>query len=80
MTQPTSWTPSAEAALARLDGRLFATTTETAALLGYDPRTLRKGIEGGDIPAVRAGATFRVPVSWIREQARLEASGAPGAA
>jgi excisionase family DNA binding protein len=77
MTAPTTWSPSAEAALERLTGRLFATTTETAAILDYDPRTLLKAIKAGDIPATRVGATFRIPVAWIRQQAQM--SGEPAA-
>lgn len=71
MTKPVTWSPSPQVALDRLDGKLFATTTETAAVLRYDARTLRKAIEAGEVPAVRAGVTYRVPVAWIREQARL---------
>lgn len=73
MTAPITWTPDAEAALKRLGDRLFATTTETAAVLRYDARTVRRAIALGEIPAVRAGSTWRVPVAWIREQARLGA-------
>lgn len=70
MTKPITWSPSARAALERLDGKLFATTTETAAVLRYDARTLRKAIEAGEVPAVRAGSTYRIPTAWLREQAR----------
>lgn len=69
MTKPITWSTSAKAALERLDGKLFATTTECAAVLRYDARTLRKAIEAGDVPAIKAGSTYRVPVKWIREQA-----------
>lgn len=75
MPEPVTWTPSAAEALKRLEGRLFATTTEAAAILRYDARTLRKAIDAGEIPCVRAGATRRIPVSWLTEQARLGASG-----
>jgi excisionase family DNA binding protein len=71
MTRPVTWSLSAQAALERLDGKLFATTTETAVILNYDSRTVRAAIEAGEIPSVRAGSTYRVPVAWIREQARL---------
>lgn len=74
MTKPTTWSPSARDALDRIEGKLFATVTETAAVLRYDSRTVRKAIEKGDIPAVRYGATWRVPVAWIREQAALGTS------
>lgn len=58
-----------------LDGRLFATVPETADITRYDPRTIRRAIEAGEIPATRAGATWRIPVAWIREQAGLGAAG-----
>lgn len=80
MPEPITWTPSAEEALKRLKGRLFATTTETAAILHHDPRTIRKAIDAGEIPSVRVGATHRVPVAWITEQARLGADGGGDAA
>jgi excisionase family DNA binding protein len=80
MPEPITWTPSAEEALKRIEGRLFATVTEAAAILRYDARTLRKAIDAGEIPCVRVGATRRVPVSWITEQARLSADGGGEAA
>lgn len=80
MPQPVTWTPSAGEALKRLEGRLFATTTETAAILHHDPRTVRKAIDAGEIPSVRVGSTRRVPVSWITSRARLTADGGGDAA
>lgn len=80
MTAPVTWTPSAEAALKRLKGRLFASVTEAAALLRYDARTLRKAIAAGEVPAVRAGSTYRIPVAWLREQAGLGTDGGGRAA
>jgi len=71
MTAPVTWSTDAETALGRLEGRLFATTTETAAIVGCDARTIRKMITAGEIPSVPIGSTRRVPVAWIREQARL---------
>lgn len=74
MTAPITWTPAAKSALRRLDGRLFATVTEASAILGYDKqgRSVRRAIEAGDIPGVKAGATWRIPVSWIFEAAGME--------
>jgi excisionase family DNA binding protein len=60
--------------LADLAGCLFATVPEAAAILRYDVRTVRRAIADGDIPAVRAGVTYRIPVAWLRAQA--EAAGA----
>jgi len=71
MTAPVTWSPSAQAALGRIKDKLFATTTECALVLRYDVRTLRKGIEAGDIPAVKAGSTYRIPVAWIMAQAEV---------
>jgi len=73
MPKPVTWNLSAEEALKRIRGRLFATTTEVSLIFGYDPegRTVRKAIEAGEIPFVKMGATYRVPVSWILEKAGL---------
>ena len=60
-------------------GALFATTTETAAILNHDPRTVRKAIDAGEIPSVRVGSTRRVPVTWILAQAGVSADGGAGA-
>lgn len=57
--------------LGDLDGRLFATVPEVARVLRYDERTVRRAIAAGQIPAVVAGVTHRVPVAWIRAQALL---------
>ena len=54
---------------ALLIGRLFATVPEAAAILRYDVRTVRRAIAAGEIPAVKVGATYRIRVSWLREQA-----------
>ena len=71
MTKPITWNPDASEALGRLDGKLFATTSEAGAVLRYDHRTVRKAIEAGQIPAIKYGSTWRIPVAWIREQAAL---------
>jgi len=80
MTKPVTWTPDARSALDRLSGRLFATTTEAAAVLDYDKRTVRRGIESGEIPHTRVGATYRIPTAWIRAQVQLGSSGGDHAA
>ena len=49
-----------------LEGRLFMTVTELAALMKLDPRTVRRGIEDGSIPAVRVGRSTRIPVPKVR--------------
>lgn len=54
-------------------GRLFATLTETARLLGCDTSTLRRAIAAGQIPVTQLGKSERVPVSWLRRLAAGEA-------
>jgi excisionase family DNA binding protein len=68
MTKPVTWTPTPEEALKRLDGQVFATVTEAAVILHLDSRALRKAIAAGDIPATRAGSTYRIPVAWLQGQ------------
>lgn len=68
MTKPVSWSPTAAEALERLKGNLFATTTEAGAVLRCCPRTVRKAIEAGDVPAVKTGSTYRIPVAWLRDK------------
>jgi excisionase family DNA binding protein len=80
VTKPVTWSPSAQAALERLQGKLFATVPETALVLRYDARTLRRAIEAGEIPAVKAGNTYRIPTAWVFGQARQGAEGDAGAA
>lgn len=76
MAKPVTWSPSARTALERLSGKLFVTTTECAAVLRYDVRTLRKAIEAGEVPAVKAGSTYRIPAAWLRQQAGLDGGNA----
>lgn len=73
MTKPSTWSPSAGEALERIKGKLFATTTETGAIMSWDVRTVRKGVEEGTIPATRVGSTYRIPTAWIRQQIGLGA-------
>ena len=44
--------------LADLKGRNFATVSQTAAVLGADPRTVRADIAEGDIPAIKVGRDY----------------------
>jgi len=61
-------------------GRLFASVPEYVEMTGYDRKTIILGIQRGEIPHIKHGRTFRIPMLWIREQARLDAEGSPGAA
>jgi excisionase family DNA binding protein len=71
VTKPSTWSPSAQEASERIKDKLFATTTEVGAILRWDVRTVRKGIEDGTVPATRVGSTYRIPTAWIREQIGL---------
>src|SRR5260221_7278264 len=52
-----------------LADRNYASTTEVAALWdGADPRTIRRMAEAGEIPHIKVGAQFKIPVSWLRHQ------------
>jgi hypothetical protein len=66
--------PSAHDVLADLKGKLFATVPEVAAVLRSDPRSVRRSIAAGTIPAQPVGPRKLVPVSWLRRAAGLETS------
>lgn len=68
MPEPLTCMSGATAALERLNGRLFATVPEAAAILRYDERTIRKAAASGEIPCSRTGRSYRIPVMWIRHQ------------
>lgn len=55
-----------------LAGHDFATVDEVAAILRCDPRTVRRRIADGTIPAIRA-AQWSIPVRWLREVAGVAA-------
>ncbi len=50
----------------------FATLPEAACLLRVQPRTVRKGIAHGTIPATRVEGVWRVPLAWLRDQVYKE--------
>ncbi len=52
---------------ALLSDRLFLTVAEFAVLYRADPRTVRRGIKEGAIPAVKLGNTTRIPMPKVRE-------------
>ena len=58
--------------LASLDGRVFATVPEAAVVLRSDPRSVRRAIAAGEIPAIPVGPRKLVPVTWLRQAAGLE--------
>lgn len=49
--------------------RIFATVGEVSAILRWDPRTIRKLIAAGKIPAVHGDGAYRIPVAWLRDEA-----------
>jgi hypothetical protein len=67
---PKSATP--REVLASLDDRLFASVPEAAAVLRSDPRSVRRSIAAGAIPAVPVGPRKLVPVKWLRQAAGLD--------
>jgi excisionase family DNA binding protein len=57
-----------------LDGRAFCDVWEAATILNRDPRTIRQAIKAGEIPAVRLGLRYSVPVAWLNRAASSEAA------
>jgi excisionase family DNA binding protein len=55
--------------LADLEGRDFVTVPEYAALVQCDPRTVTTAIKAGDIPAIKVGSKYRIPLAWVRQAA-----------
>jgi hypothetical protein len=64
--------PSGEDMLADLGDKLFASVPEAAAVLRSDPRSVRRSIAAGEIPAVPVGPRKLVPVRWLRQAAGLD--------
>jgi excisionase family DNA binding protein len=52
--------------------RLFATAPETAQVFRSDERTIRAACERGEIPAVRIGQQWRIPMSWLKQAAGMD--------
>ena len=73
------WSDAASEVLDDLRGRLFASVPEAAVVLRSDPRSVRRAIAAGDIPAVPVGPRKLVPVTWLRQAAGLGGGDAPAA-
>jgi excisionase family DNA binding protein len=58
--------------LADLRARLFTTVPVVADLLDLDERTVRRGIQRGELPAVRVGNTLRIPVAAVLRLAGID--------
>jgi hypothetical protein len=73
-SQLTTRPEAARDVLAQLSDKLFASVPEVAVVLRSDPRSVRRSIAAGDIPAVPVGPRKLVPVKWLREAAGLDIS------
>lgn len=54
------------------DGPQFTGVSEAAVVLDANPRTIRVAIQRGQIPAVRVGWEYKIPMSWLRRAAAGE--------
>ncbi len=54
----------------QIPDRLFVSVPEAAAVLRVDQRTLRRELAAGTIPSTRVGPVWRIPTSWLRQQAQ----------
>jgi excisionase family DNA binding protein len=68
---------STQASAQALPERLFIPVIEAADILGLDPRTLRRAIEAGTIPATRVGVKILIPTAWLRAQAEQSGDDTP---
>ena len=57
---------------AAVGGKLFTTVSVVAELMDLDERSVRRGIERGEIPAVRIGSSIRIPVAALARLAAFE--------
>jgi excisionase family DNA binding protein len=57
---------------AAVGGKLFTTASVVAELMDLDERSVRRGVERGEIPAVHIGARIRIPVAALARLAAIE--------
>lgn len=57
---------------AAIGDRLFTTVPVVAQLLDLDERTVRRGIERGELPGIRVGSSIRIPVAELLRLAGLD--------
>lgn len=50
---------------AAVGNRLFTNVSVVADLMDLDERTVRRGIERGDLPGIRVGSAIRIPVAAL---------------
>jgi excisionase family DNA binding protein len=55
------------------EGRTFARVWETAQIMEADERTILTLLAKGEIPGTRLGASWRIPVAWLRTAASAQA-------
>jgi excisionase family DNA binding protein len=60
---------------AAVGNRLFTTVSVVAELMDLDERSVRRGIERGDLPGIRVGTAIRIPVAALVKLAGLEREG-----
>jgi excisionase family DNA binding protein len=51
---------------------LFTTVPKVAQLLDLDERSVRRGIQRGELPGIQIGSTIRIPVAELLRLAGLE--------
>jgi excisionase family DNA binding protein len=59
------------AVLAAIGPKLFITVTEFSEYTRVDPRTVRRAIEDGQVPAVRIGNAVRIPTAGFLRMAEI---------
>jgi excisionase family DNA binding protein len=57
---------------AAIGNRLFTTVSVVAELMDLDERSVRRGIERGDLPGIRVGSAIRIPVAALSRLAAIK--------
>jgi excisionase family DNA binding protein len=57
---------------ATVGDHLFTTVAIVARVLDLDERSVRRGIERGELPGIRVGSSIRIPVAELLRLAGLE--------
>jgi excisionase family DNA binding protein len=57
---------------AAVGNRLFTTVSVVAELMDLDERSIRRGIERGDLPGIRIGSAIRIPVAALARLAAIK--------
>lgn len=51
-----------------MNTKVLFSVQETSDATGLDVKTVRLGIERGDIPGLRIGRLFKIPRWWVEQQ------------